>query len=62
MAEYEVKMKGLEMEVKESVRTCLRACFSSEEEDKPERPCVVSRELCEQDTLTEQAETQESHL
>ncbi|MXQ88631.1 hypothetical protein E5288_WYG003786 [Bos mutus] len=62
MAEYEAKMKGLEMEVKESVRTCLRACFPSEEEDKPERPCVVSRELCEQDTLTEQAETQESHL
>uniref|UniRef100_A0A452DUY7 1-phosphatidylinositol 4,5-bisphosphate phosphodiesterase n=1 Tax=Capra hircus TaxID=9925 RepID=A0A452DUY7_CAPHI len=62
MAEYEVKMKGLEMEVKESVRTCLRACFPSEEEDKPERPCVVSRELCEQDILTEQAETQESHL
>ncbi|KAB0374908.1 hypothetical protein FD755_013400 [Muntiacus reevesi] len=62
MTEYEAKMKGLEMEVKESVRTCLRACFPSEEEDKPERPCVVSRELCEQDTLTEQAETQESHL
>ena len=54
--------KGLEMEVKESVRTYLRACFPSEEEDKSERPCVVSRELCEQDTLTEQAETQESHL
>ncbi|XP_006073097.1 1-phosphatidylinositol 4,5-bisphosphate phosphodiesterase beta-2 [Bubalus kerabau] len=62
MAEYEAKMKGLEMEVKESVRTYLRACFPSEEEDKSERPCVVSRELCEQDTLTEQAETQESHL
>ena len=62
MAEYEVKMKGLEMEVKESVRTCLWVCFPSEEEDKPERPCVVSRELCEQDILTEQAETQESHL
>ncbi|KAF4017297.1 hypothetical protein G4228_009197 [Cervus hanglu yarkandensis] len=62
MAEYEAKMKGLEMEVKESVRTCLQACFPSEEEDKPERPCVVSRELCEQDTLAEQAETQESHL
>ncbi|OWK09567.1 PLCB2 [Cervus elaphus hippelaphus] len=62
MAEYEAKMKGLEMEVKESVRTCLQACFPSEEEDKPERPCVVSRELCEQNTLAEQAETQESHL
>ncbi|XP_059952572.1 1-phosphatidylinositol 4,5-bisphosphate phosphodiesterase beta-2 isoform X2 [Mesoplodon densirostris] len=62
LAEYEAKMKGLEVEVKESVRTCLRACLPSAEEDKPERPCRVSRELCEQDALTENTDAQESLL
>ncbi|XP_066885059.1 1-phosphatidylinositol 4,5-bisphosphate phosphodiesterase beta-2 isoform X1 [Kogia breviceps] len=62
LEEYEAKMKGLEVEVKESVRTCLRACLPSVEEDKPERPCRVSRELCEQDALTEKTDAQESLL
>eukprot|EP00069_Balaena_mysticetus_P001177 bmy_00636T0 len=62
LAEYEAKMKGLEVEVKESVRTCLRACLPSAEEDKPERPCRVSRGLCEQDALTEKTDAQESLL
>lgn len=62
LAEYEAKMKGLEAEVKESVRTCLRACFPSEAEDKLERPCGASRELCEQEPLTVNTDTQESCL
>nr|KAF6486547.1 phospholipase C beta 2 [Rousettus aegyptiacus] len=52
LTEYEARMKGLEAEVKESVKTCLRACFPSEAEDKPESPCGASGELCEQDPLT----------
>lgn len=51
LTEYEARMKGLEAEVKESVKTCLRACFPSEAEDKPESPCGASGELCEQDPL-----------
>ncbi|KAB0403376.1 hypothetical protein E2I00_001162, partial [Balaenoptera physalus] len=62
LAEYEAKMKGLEVEVKESVRTCLRACLPSAEEDKPERTYRVSRGLCEQDALTEKTDAQESLL
>nr|KAF6388347.1 phospholipase C beta 2 [Myotis myotis] len=62
LAEYEARMKGLETEVKESVRTCLRAYFPAEAEDKPERSCEASRELCEQDSLTVNADTQESCL
>ncbi|XP_033707342.1 1-phosphatidylinositol 4,5-bisphosphate phosphodiesterase beta-2 isoform X2 [Tursiops truncatus] len=62
LAQYEAKMKGLEVEVKESVRTCLRACLPSAEEDKPERPCRVSRELCEQDALTEKTDAEETLL
>ncbi|XP_019581054.2 1-phosphatidylinositol 4,5-bisphosphate phosphodiesterase beta-2 [Rhinolophus sinicus] len=62
LAEYEVRMKGLEAEVKESVRTCLRTCFPSEAEDKPERPCEASGERCELDPLTAKADIQESHL
>ncbi|XP_019500399.1 PREDICTED: LOW QUALITY PROTEIN: 1-phosphatidylinositol 4,5-bisphosphate phosphodiesterase beta-2 [Hipposideros armiger] len=62
LTEYEVRMKGLEAEVKESVRTCLRACFPSEAEDKPERTCEASGELCELDPLTAKTDTQESHL
>lgn len=52
LTEYEARMKGLEAEVKESVKTCLRACFPSEAEDKPESPCGASGELCEQDPLS----------
>lgn len=62
LAEYEARMKGLETEVKESVRTCLRTYFPAEAEDKPERSCEASRELCEQDSLTVNADTQESCL
>ncbi|KAJ8776845.1 hypothetical protein J1605_015022 [Eschrichtius robustus] len=62
LAEYEAKMKGLEVEVKESVRTCLRACLPSAEEDKPERTYRVSKGLCEQDALTEKTDAQESLL
>ncbi|XP_077736732.1 1-phosphatidylinositol 4,5-bisphosphate phosphodiesterase beta-2 isoform X3 [Canis aureus] len=51
LAEYEARMKGLEAEVKESVRACLRGCFPSEAKDMPERPCEAFRELCEQDPL-----------
>ncbi|KAK1338921.1 hypothetical protein QTO34_019589 [Cnephaeus nilssonii] len=62
LAEYEARMKGLETEVKESLRTCLRTYFPPEAEDKPERSCEASRELCEQDSLTASADTQESCL
>uniref|UniRef100_A0A8C4PR20 1-phosphatidylinositol 4,5-bisphosphate phosphodiesterase n=1 Tax=Equus asinus asinus TaxID=83772 RepID=A0A8C4PR20_EQUAS len=62
LAEYETRMKGLEAKMKESVRGCLRACFPSEAEDKPERPCGASGELCEQDPLTTEADTEESRL
>ncbi|XP_053080136.1 1-phosphatidylinositol 4,5-bisphosphate phosphodiesterase beta-2 isoform X2 [Acinonyx jubatus] len=62
LAEYEAKMKGLEAEVKESVRTCLRDCFPSEAKDKPERSFGAFKELCEQDPLTAKADAQESRL
>lgn len=62
LAEYETRMKGLEAKMKESVRGCLRACFPSEAEGKPERPCGASGELCEQDPLTAEADTEESRL
>ncbi|XP_063495159.1 1-phosphatidylinositol 4,5-bisphosphate phosphodiesterase beta-2 isoform X8 [Symphalangus syndactylus] len=62
LAEYEARMKGLEAEVKESVRACLRTCFPSEAKDKPERVCECPPELCEQDPLVAKADTQESRL
>lgn len=62
LAEYEARMKGLEAEVKESVRACLRSCFPSEAKDMPERPCEAFRELCEQDPLAAKAGAQESRL
>ncbi|VFV23289.1 1-phosphatidylinositol--bisphosphate [Lynx pardinus] len=62
LAEYEARMKGLEAEVKESVRTCLRDCFPSEAKDKPERSFGAFKELCEQDPLTAKADAQESRL
>ncbi|XP_007938700.1 1-phosphatidylinositol 4,5-bisphosphate phosphodiesterase beta-2 [Orycteropus afer afer] len=62
LAEYEARMKGLEAEVKESVRVCLRACFPSEVEDRSERPCGAAMEPSEKDPLTEEAEAQESHF
>lgn len=62
MAEYEARMKGLEAEVKESVRAYLRACIPSEAEDKPERACEASKEPCGQNPLSTMADTQESRL
>lgn len=62
LAEYEVRMKGLEAEVKESVKACLRNCLPSEAKDKPERPYEAFRELCDQDPLTAKAGTEESRL
>ncbi|KAM5337993.1 1-phosphatidylinositol 4,5-bisphosphate phosphodiesterase beta-2 isoform 2-T2 [Glossophaga mutica] len=62
LAEYEARMKGLEAEVKESVRTCLRACFPSEANDKLEGPCEASREPCGPDPLKAKEDTQESFL
>lgn len=62
LAEYEARMKGLEAEVKESVRACLRDCFPSEANDKPEKSCGAFKELCEQDPLTAKAKAQESRL
>ncbi|XP_057637410.1 1-phosphatidylinositol 4,5-bisphosphate phosphodiesterase beta-2 isoform X3 [Chionomys nivalis] len=62
LAEYEARMKGLETEVKESVRACFKACFPSETEDQPERACEASKELCPQEPLTNNADTQESRL
>lgn len=62
LAEYEARMKGLETEVKESVRACFKACFPSKTEDKPERACEASKELCAQEPLTNKADTQESRL
>ncbi|XP_076983558.1 1-phosphatidylinositol 4,5-bisphosphate phosphodiesterase beta-2 isoform X2 [Tamandua tetradactyla] len=62
LAVYEGKMKGLEAEVKESVRTCLGACFPSDEEERSEKPWETSGVLCEEDPLTAAADTQESHL
>ncbi|XP_049990300.1 1-phosphatidylinositol 4,5-bisphosphate phosphodiesterase beta-2 isoform X1 [Alexandromys fortis] len=62
LAEYEARMKGLETEVKESVRACFKACFPSETEDQPERACEASKELCPQEPLMNKADTQESRL
>ncbi|KAM9201792.1 1-phosphatidylinositol 4,5-bisphosphate phosphodiesterase beta-2 isoform 4-T4 [Dugong dugon] len=62
LAEYEARMKGLEAEVKESVRACLRTCFPSEAEDRSERPCGTTTEPSEKDPLTAEADTQESRL
>ncbi|KAK2103809.1 1-phosphatidylinositol 4,5-bisphosphate phosphodiesterase beta-2 [Saguinus oedipus] len=62
LAEYEARMKGLEAEAKESVRSCLKTCFPSEAKDKPERACESPRELCEQDLLVAKADAQESRL
>ncbi|XP_037017686.2 1-phosphatidylinositol 4,5-bisphosphate phosphodiesterase beta-2 [Artibeus jamaicensis] len=62
LAEYEARMKGLETEVKESVRTCLRACFPSEAQDKPEMSCEASREPSGPDPLKATEDTQESFL
>ncbi|XP_045865367.1 1-phosphatidylinositol 4,5-bisphosphate phosphodiesterase beta-2 isoform X3 [Meles meles] len=62
LAEYEVRMKGLEAEVKESVKACLRNCLPSEAKDRPERPCEAFRELCDQDPLTAKAGAEESRL
>ncbi|XP_047396996.1 1-phosphatidylinositol 4,5-bisphosphate phosphodiesterase beta-2 isoform X2 [Sciurus carolinensis] len=62
LAEYEARMKGLEAEVKESVRACLRACIPSEAEDKSERACEASKEPCDQNPLTTMEDTQESRL
>ncbi|XP_059228489.1 1-phosphatidylinositol 4,5-bisphosphate phosphodiesterase beta-2 isoform X1 [Mustela nigripes] len=62
LAEYKVRMKGLEAEVKESVKACLRNCLPSEAKDKPERPYEAFRELCDQDPLTAKAGAEESRL
>uniref|UniRef100_A0A8C5K3V0 1-phosphatidylinositol 4,5-bisphosphate phosphodiesterase n=1 Tax=Jaculus jaculus TaxID=51337 RepID=A0A8C5K3V0_JACJA len=62
LAEYEAGMKGLEAEVKESVRACLRASFPSQSENNPERSCNVFSELCLQDSPTDKADAQESRL
>ncbi|XP_032712743.1 1-phosphatidylinositol 4,5-bisphosphate phosphodiesterase beta-2 isoform X2 [Lontra canadensis] len=62
LAEYEVRMKSLEAEVKESVKACLRNCLPSEAKDKPERPYEAFRELCDQDPLTAKAGAEESRL
>nr|XP_023414419.1 1-phosphatidylinositol 4,5-bisphosphate phosphodiesterase beta-2-like [Loxodonta africana] len=62
LAEYEARMKGLEAEVKESVRACLRTCFPSEAEDRSERPCGATMEPSEEDPLTAGADTQECRL
>ncbi|XP_032759819.1 1-phosphatidylinositol 4,5-bisphosphate phosphodiesterase beta-2 [Rattus rattus] len=62
LAEYEAKMKGLEAEVKESVRACFKACFPTEAEEKPEGPCEASEESCPQEPLVNKTDTQESRL
>ncbi|KAM6203151.1 1-phosphatidylinositol 4,5-bisphosphate phosphodiesterase beta-2 [Rhynchocyon petersi] len=62
LAEYEVKMKGLEAEVKESVRACFRACFPSEAEDRPELPCGANVEPSEKDPLPARPDAQETRL
>lgn len=62
LAEYEAKMKGLEAEVKESMRACFKVCFPTEAEEKPERPCEASEESCPQEPLVNKTDTQESRL
>ncbi|XP_052039193.1 1-phosphatidylinositol 4,5-bisphosphate phosphodiesterase beta-2 isoform X3 [Apodemus sylvaticus] len=62
LAEYEAKMKGLEAEVKESVRAYFKVCSPTEAENKPERPCEASEEPCPQEPLVNKADTQESRL
>lgn len=59
LAEYEAKMKGLEAEVKESVRACFRACVPTEAEEKP---CEASEESRPQEPLVSKTDTQESRL
>ncbi|XP_058149896.1 1-phosphatidylinositol 4,5-bisphosphate phosphodiesterase beta-2 isoform X2 [Dasypus novemcinctus] len=51
LAAYEDRMKGLEAEVKESVRACLRACFPSEAEERSEEDPPIAA-----------VDAQESHL
>lgn len=55
-------MKGLEAEVKESMRACFKVCFPTEAEEKPERPCEASEESCPQEPLVNKTDTQESRL
>nr|XP_021496255.1 1-phosphatidylinositol 4,5-bisphosphate phosphodiesterase beta-2 [Meriones unguiculatus] len=62
LAEYEVRMKDLETEVKESVRVCFKACFTSETEDKSESSCEAPKALCPQEPLEHKADIQESRL
>ncbi|XP_075386861.1 1-phosphatidylinositol 4,5-bisphosphate phosphodiesterase beta-2 isoform X2 [Tenrec ecaudatus] len=63
LAEYEVRRKGLELEVKESIRACLRACLASEADDSDgaARPCGAAAEPSEK-PLTVQIDAQESRL
>ncbi|XP_021097509.1 1-phosphatidylinositol 4,5-bisphosphate phosphodiesterase beta-2 isoform X1 [Heterocephalus glaber] len=58
LAEYKARMKGLEAEVKESVR----GCFPSKADDKAQRAGEASREPCDQDLLTDEEDTEESRL
>ncbi|KAM4828974.1 1-phosphatidylinositol 4,5-bisphosphate phosphodiesterase beta-2 [Thomomys bottae] len=63
LAQYEARMKGLEVEAKESVRACLKVSFpwaaaAAAATDKPE----ASMERGLQDTPTDKADTQESRL
>ncbi|XP_006883084.1 PREDICTED: 1-phosphatidylinositol 4,5-bisphosphate phosphodiesterase beta-2 [Elephantulus edwardii] len=51
LKEYEAKMKGLEAEVKESVRACLRGCLPSEAQGRPENPSRADPELRDKDPL-----------
>ncbi|XP_028623017.1 1-phosphatidylinositol 4,5-bisphosphate phosphodiesterase beta-2 isoform X4 [Grammomys surdaster] len=62
LAEYEAKMKGLEAEVKESVRAYFKVGFPAEAEDKPEKPCAASEESCPEEPLVNKADIQESRL
>lgn len=55
-------MKGLEAEVKESVRAYFKVCFPAEAENRPERLCEASEESCPQEPLVDRADTQESRL
>ncbi|XP_006831966.1 PREDICTED: 1-phosphatidylinositol 4,5-bisphosphate phosphodiesterase beta-2 [Chrysochloris asiatica] len=62
LAEYEARMKGLEAEVKESVRACLQACLPSEADDRSEKSCGAVMEQTEMGPLTAGAHAQESRL
>ncbi|XP_045143780.1 1-phosphatidylinositol 4,5-bisphosphate phosphodiesterase beta-2-like [Echinops telfairi] len=62
LAEYEVRRKSLELEVKESVRACLRACLPSEaDKEGAARPCGAAAEPSEK-PLTVGIDAQESRL